>query len=160
MSRRTGQATPTNSGGGAQRPGTLDTHSPPRAIGGRPDSERGASGKVAPVKVAVGGPTLLLVLVVGLVGPSFTPDGTSNYSGAEREQAIEALEMSHLLLDNPIERGWIRARVIDYVRPITRNFGWETQPCSSEVLVKTYGPFWLPYSGVVVHCGSLIRVAP
>ncbi len=98
-----------------------------------------------------------LALLVGLLGPGLTPDGTAGLKDEQRRAAVEALQFAHLVLENPLERLLLaRALRVEEVRPLPEgtmdHLG--TGPCLYEVRVRAYAVFWIPYATVTVRCGQ------
>lgn len=101
----------------------------------------------------------VLLLAFGWLGPStLLDDGTAPYHGDAYDRAVAGLADASLLLDNPIERGFVRKLRVQRVIPTPSSV---RDPhgllCNYWVVVDAYGPFFFPYSDIVVTCGEQIR---
>lgn len=99
----------------------------------------------------------LVALVVGVLGPRFSPDGASRFSGEQRQYAEEALVQGRLHLENPLERTLLAAGLrVTAVKPLPPGTGDHlgAGPCNWVVTVKAYSVFWLPYKTLTIRCGN------
>ncbi|MBY6273670.1 MAG: hypothetical protein CW346_15850 [Bacillaceae bacterium] len=99
-----------------------------------------------------------LVLTVCIVGPRVSITGLYRFSGDERRYAEQALAHAASSLSSPplfhLLGGPLR---VVSLRPLPSgtmdHLG--TGPCEFEVVLRSYGAFWIPARTIKVRCGTL-----
>lgn len=98
------------------------------------------------------------LLLVGLVGPRLGPSGLDRFSGDARRHAELALAHAAASLSSPpgphLLGGPLRVAALQPLPPETTDH-LGTGPCAYEVVLRSYGPFWIPARTVRARCGTL-----